>query len=139
VKYWDSSAIVPALGAQADGEERAALLKQDRDVTTWWGTRVECSAAVYRLRREEMIDERGLTQMLRRFESFFETCVEIEATEEVKARAIRLLRAHPLRAADALQLAAALVACREEPGSLPFVSSDQRLKSAAEKEGFTVF
>lgn len=138
MRYWDSSAIIPALGAQPDPEGRTALLEQDREVTTWWASKVECSAAFLRLRREEIVDEKGLTQLLRKLESFFEACVEIEATEEVRRRAIRLMRSHPLRAADALQLAAALVACRENPGSLPFVSGDQRLKSAAEKEGFTV-
>ncbi len=138
MRYWDSSAIVTALGEQTDAEGRAALLRQDGEATTWWASKVECPAAVYRLRREGVVDERGLTQLLRKLESFFETCVEIEATEEVRRRAIRLLRTHPLRAADALQLAAALVACRENPGSLPFVSSDQRLNTAAEQEGFTV-
>ena len=129
---------MPALGAQPDPEGRTALLGQDRDVTTWWASKVECSAALFRLRREEIVDERELTQLLRKLESFLEACVEIEAAEEVRRRAIRLMRSHPLRAADALQLAAALVACREEPASLSFVSGDRRLRTAAEKEGFTV-
>ena len=99
---------------------------------------MECTAALYRLRRQEIFAERELTQLLRRLDSLFETCVEIEATEEVRKRAMRLLRTHPLRAGDALQLAAALVACREDPASLPFVCGEQRLKTAAEREGFTV-
>ncbi|MFY9343542.1 MAG: hypothetical protein WAT39_13685 [Planctomycetota bacterium] len=53
-------------------------------------------------------------------------------------RARRLLANHPLRAADACQLAAALIACRERPDALGFVTLDSRLAEAARREGFTV-
>jgi uncharacterized protein len=138
VRYWDASAVVAALGTQPDPAGRTALLAEDGQAVSGWTTRVECASALFRLRREEAIDEAVLAQALKKMEAFFDTCHEVSASEEVRIRAIRLLRAHPLRAADALQLAAALVACREEPASLPFVSSDQRLKKAAEREGFTV-
>lgn len=42
------------------------------------------------------------------------------------------------RAADALQLAAAIVATEHAPASLPFVSLDERLNDAAAREGFQV-
>lgn len=45
---------------------------------------------------------------------------------------------HALRSADALQLAAALVACDERPRGETFVSLDERLRNAAQREGFTV-
>ncbi len=136
--YWDSSAIVRVLCAQQDPEGRPALLLKDGGVTTWWGSKVECAAALHRLRREKAFSEAELIQVLTKLETFFETCVEIEATEEVRKRAVRLLRTHPLRAGDAFQLAAALVASRESPDSLPFVGNDQRLNAAAAREGFLV-
>jgi len=46
-----------------------------------------------------------------------------------------LLRIHPLRAADSLQLAAALTVAEQEPSSLSFVCLDQRLAEAAIREG----
>jgi predicted nucleic acid-binding protein len=52
--------------------------------------------------------------------------------------AIRLLRVHPLRAADAVQLAAAVIAAEMRPTSLEFVTADRRLADAARKEGFAV-
>ncbi len=64
--------------------------------------------------------------------------VEIEPVEQVRRRAIRLLRLHPLHAADALQLAAALTAADEDPQRLDVVSSDDRLSAAARREGFRV-
>jgi hypothetical protein len=45
---------------------------------------------------------------------------------------------YPLRAADALQLAAALIWCNRHPRGKTFISGDERLLEAAEKEGFNV-
>ena len=58
--------------------------------------------------------------------------------EELAATALRLLASHPLRAADALQLAAALVWARGRPAGHELVSLDERLRTAATLEGFTV-
>jgi uncharacterized protein len=51
---------------------------------------------------------------------------------------VRFLRVHPLRAADALQLAAAFVAAERRPSSLDIVTLDDQLAAAARKEGFVV-
>jgi hypothetical protein len=48
----------------------------------------------------------------------------------------RVLRVHALRAADALQLAAALLVSEGNPGSLEVVTLDDRLLDAARREGF---
>jgi len=58
--------------------------------------------------------------------------------ETVRLRARRLLEVHALRAADALHLAAALVATEERPSVLDFVTFDERLAEAAEREGFSI-
>ena len=42
------------------------------------------------------------------------------------------------RAGDALQLAAAVIACDERTGLLPFVTLDDPLVEAARREGFRV-
>ena len=58
--------------------------------------------------------------------------------ERVKASARRLLRLHPLRAADALQLGAALAWADGAPEGLIVHTFDRRLAAAAEREGFRV-
>jgi predicted nucleic acid-binding protein len=63
---------------------------------------------------------------------------EIVAVEPVRRQAERLVGIHPLRAADALQLGAALVATDLNPSGLELVTLDERLAAAAEKEGFSV-
>jgi hypothetical protein len=62
----------------------------------------------------------------------------VEPTLALRDRAGRLLATHPLRAGDALQLAAALVWCREAPHETPFVCLDARLRDAARAEGFAI-
>jgi predicted nucleic acid-binding protein len=48
------------------------------------------------------------------------------------------MRVHPLRSADALQLAAAFVAAETRPATLAFLTLDERLAEAARKEGFAL-
>ncbi|HKR14727.1 MAG TPA: hypothetical protein VJT15_21850 [Pyrinomonadaceae bacterium] len=63
---------------------------------------------------------------------------EIQPSEEMRDRAERLLRIHRLRAADALQLAAALVWCEDHPRGRTLIGADGNLSEAAGAEGFTV-
>ena len=51
---------------------------------------------------------------------------------------MRFLRVHSLGAADALQLAATYIAAERRPPSLELITIDERLSSAARKEGFVV-
>lgn len=76
-----------------------------------------------------------MRQILR---TLHETWTEVEPANAVREQAGRILRLHPLRAADALQLAAALVWCQGDPLQQEFVCLDQRLRVAARREGFTV-
>ena len=63
---------------------------------------------------------------------------EVLPSVDVRDQAIRLLRVHKLRAADAIQLAAAIVAADFQPGRLEFVTLDRNQGTAADKEGFRV-
>lgn len=63
---------------------------------------------------------------------------EIHASESLHRTAVRLLKTHPLRAGDALQLGAGLVASNFEAHSVHFLTEGARLKQAAEREGFIV-
>jgi predicted nucleic acid-binding protein len=58
--------------------------------------------------------------------------------DSIRETAVRLLRVHPLRATDALQLAAAFVAAERTPSSLQIVTLDDRLAAVARKEGFRI-
>jgi uncharacterized protein len=63
---------------------------------------------------------------------------EVNATAAVRKIALRSLRTHPLRAADSMQLAAALALEAGGCGNLAFASADQRFCTASELEGLEI-
>jgi hypothetical protein len=88
-------------------------------------------SAIARLAREGRLDTTAETKVRTDLSDLFLGVAEIEPTEEVRARAEWCLSVHPLRAADALQLAAALVWAKDRPAGMRFVSLDVRLREAA--------
>lgn len=98
----------------------------------WWGTSVECISALARLEREGAMSPRDVGMAQARLRALAQAWHEVQPLERVRARAERLLRVHPLRAADALQLAAAIEAAAGSPTE--FVCLDRRLGEAASRE-----
>ncbi len=138
MKYWDSSALVALLVEEPQSAERRATIREDPVVVTWWGSRIECASALNRLERERRFEGDGFDRSMDQLGLLAASWIEIEPLGQVRKRAMRLLRLHPLRAADALQLAAALAAADEDPQQLDLVCGDDRLSGAAHREGFTV-
>jgi uncharacterized protein len=137
VKFWDSSAILPLLLDERASASVAAVYEDDERQIVWCLTEVEAVSALARRERQggKPVDvERARTTL----KILSERWEEVTSVESVRTRAIRLLGTHGLRAADALQLAAALVFCDERTESLPFVCLDDRLAEAARKEMFPV-
>ena len=104
----------------------------------WWGTPVEVAAALARREREGLLTADDVTAALTTVHSLADSWHEIVPSDSIRRTAERLLRAHPLRTADSLQLAAALIAADHDPLSLEFVCLDGRLTRAAQREGFVV-
>jgi uncharacterized protein len=136
--FWDSSALVPVLVAEARSAELIALLRTDRAPAIWWGSPVECQSALQRRRREAILSPARLADALGRLARLVEDVDIVAPTARLRERAGRLLGGHPLRAADALQLAAAFVWSGEEAPGEAFVCLDERLRDAARREGFEV-
>jgi uncharacterized protein len=95
-------------------------------------------SALARLEREERLDASDLGDALARLDELAAGWIEIQPVQRVRQSALRLLRVHPLRAGDALQLAAAIAAAEDHPSTMPFVTLDERLALAAQREGFRV-
>jgi predicted nucleic acid-binding protein len=138
VRYWDTSAIVPLLVGEAMSATVQEAFRADPDVVTWWGTAVECVSALARLEREAAVDAADLRRATERLDALELAWAEVVPSDQVRGLAARLLRVHPLRAGDALQLAAALVAAEGHPSSVAMVTLDERLAVAAEREGLKV-
>ncbi|MCJ7547485.1 MAG: type II toxin-antitoxin system VapC family toxin [Deltaproteobacteria bacterium] len=138
MKFWDSSAIIPLCLQEPNSEQVRAALKTDEDIVVWWTTRIECLSALELRQREGALPAE--TQLKARAVLFALATAwsEVLPGERVRQRAERLLAIHPLRAADALQLAAALIWSEEAPQGLEVVCLDKNLREGALKEGFTV-
>ena len=138
MNFWDTSALV-ALGVDEPHREHAlGVLTGDDRMAVWWGTTVEYVAAVSRREREGILATAEASELLARLHALSRAWYEVQPDRRVKELAERLLRVHPLRAADGLQLAAALAAAEEVPSSIGFVCFDARLNQAASRKGFAL-
>jgi predicted nucleic acid-binding protein len=136
MNFWDSSALVPLLVTEASSDLRRKQYDVDPWAVVWFGTLAEIESSLVRRQRDGQLPADVEHAARKRLHEMTKQWTEVTPTTEVRARAIRLLRVHPLRAADAFQLAAALIFCREQPQHLPFLTADQRLRTAAALEGF---
>lgn len=138
MNFWDASAIVPLLVEEASSSRLRSLAARDSDMFVWWGSEIECISALARRERDGALDALAMITALERLQRLARMWNEIDPTDAVREAAARFVRVHTLRAADALQLAAAFIAAEQRPKSLSMVSLDQRLATAARKEGFGV-
>lgn len=139
MRYWDSSAMVPLLVAEPSSEKMRTSLRADSEMLAWWGSPLECISALSRKERQGALSSEAMIEGLARLKELQAQWIEIEPHEKVRELARRLIRIHQLRAADSLQLAAAMIGSEQESYSLDFICFDDRLRVAAEREGFPVY
>lgn len=137
MRFWDTSAVAPLLVEEPNTPRVRELIERDEEMAAWWATPVECWSALARLRREGSIASETEDAADQQLEMLRSAWYEVLPSEEVRLYARRLLRVHGLRAADGLQLAAALVWSANTDGQ-EFVSFDIRLREAARLEGFAI-
>ena len=138
MKYWDSSALVPLCVDEAASPRMLELYRADPVVITWWGSEIECVSAFARLEREDAMSAAMVSAAVDRLKGLRSAWHEVQPSQALRDAATRLLRVHPLRAADAVQLSSAIIASDHEPSAVELVTLDARLASAARREGFAV-
>jgi hypothetical protein len=138
MKFWDSSAIIPLCIDQEKSGELKKLAKKDSGIVCWWGTWAECHSAFSRLYREKILNEKTLVYSQKILVRLREAWLQIEPSIEMMNTVKHVLYSQPLKAADSLQLTAALVWCDHKPDDHEFVCLDSHLSKAARLESFTV-
>lgn len=138
MRFWDSSAIIPLCLKESSSEAVQGVMKEDEDIVVWWTTHTECLSALSRRKREGVLTSDDDAKARAVLDALASAWSEIQPTETVRLRAERLLATHPLRTADAFQLAASLIWAQETPRGLEFVCLDHNLREAALKEGFSI-
>jgi len=135
LRFWDTSALVALLADEPRSAIAREALLADREIAAWWATRVECASAVRRRERDRSLVGPAVAQALERLRSLAASWYELLPGDALRASAERSLAVHSLRAADALQLAAALE-WRGSTAEAELVCFDERLRDAAAREGF---
>lgn len=135
--FWDASALVPLCIQEAASHHAESRLREFAPVV-WWGSLVEVSSAICRLRRQGEITESEKHGAASRLQLLSNSWREILPDDQVRSVATQLLDRNVLRAADSLQLAAALVWCGQHPAKRSFICGDRRLSEAASLAGFSV-
>ena len=138
MKFWDTSALVALSLKEAQSTPLRKIAEEDGAIVVWWVTLVECYSAFARLRRDNILTRAQEDQARQGVASLAAGWTEVEPSQRIRETATRLLLLHPLRAADALQLAAGLFWADGRAAGQHFVSLDERLREAAQREGFEV-
>jgi predicted nucleic acid-binding protein len=133
--FWDTSALVPLCVRQSMTPNVVARYKTS-DIVVWWTTPVEIASALARLVRMRQISPSDCAKARKLAHVLADSWSVIQPSDALRARAVQLVDRYDLRAADSLQLAAALEWCEEVPQGRVFLTADERLREAALLTGF---
>lgn len=115
---------------------QAIALYKTYDAVVWWATPVEIAGALARLLRMKQLDSADWTKSRRLATTLADSWSVIQPSDALRAKATQLVDGYDLRAADALQLAAALEWCQDVPQGRVLLTADQKLRDAAMLNGF---
>jgi hypothetical protein len=135
--FWDSSALIP-LCLREPKTPACEALRIQFGLVVWWAAFVEIRSGIARGVRSGRLDGSQYGEALRRLSLLRTIWDDILPSNDVRELAADLLDQYDLRAADSMQLAAALLWCSRKPAGRTFICSDQKLCDAAEAAGFTV-
>ena len=130
--------MLPLIFTEATSEKMTNLARDDGDITVWWGTWAECAVAISRLRQEDVLTEESEQDVRAVLDDLAADWAEVDPENDMRLLASLLSKDHPLKTADALQLAAALRWCEGDTVGAGFVCLDKRLRHAAQAEGFEI-
>jgi predicted nucleic acid-binding protein len=135
--FWDTSALIPLCVRQRQSSQ-ANLLYSAYGIAVWWATPVEMISGLTRLERMMEIRHDHFLAGKQRAQELADIWDSVCPSRAIAAQACSLLEQHPLSAADALQLAAALEYFAHIVDGSVFITADQRLANAARQTGFTI-
>ncbi len=135
--FWDTSALVPLCVRQPATPRVISAYKRYK-VVIWWATPVEIASALARLMRVNQLDADDWAKARRLVKSLADSWSVVQPSDAIRRRAAELVDGYDLRAADSLQLAAALQWCESQPRGRIFLTLDHKLREAALLSGFDV-
>jgi predicted nucleic acid-binding protein len=138
IVYFDTSALLKRYVAEADSDAVAALWKKATKMAASQILYGELAAAFARRRRELPASAAALDQAQQTFRNDWTGILRIPVDDEINRRVDELLTRHPLRGADAIHLASALLVRDALKQPVTFACADLKLVAAARAEGLDV-
>lgn len=136
-RYFDASALVKRYVREVGSTMVRRLLASGIPASSRL-SEVEVASGIIRRAREGAFTTHHRDRILAALQRDVPALAIVEMIPEITADARALLRRHPLRAGDAIQLASCLYLQRQLGEPVPFVAFDRRLLEAAQAEGLTV-
>ena len=133
--FWDASALVPLCVHQNITPSVVSLYRSYQAVV-WWATPVEIASALARLLRTREIDSGEWAKARHVAVALADERTVVQPSNALRSNAAQLVDRCDLKAADAMQLAAALEWCESIPEDRVFLTSDHKLREAATLSGF---
>mgnify|MGYP001028062375 FL=1 len=133
--FWATSAVIPLVIDEPTTGRLREVWQRDPGMVVWWGTSVECASALARVGRDGVVPDKDVDVARALLQTIASSWTEVLPTDGVREHAGRILLRHPLRAADALQIGAAMVWANDRPRGHPFCTRDTRLAEVARLEG----
>jgi uncharacterized protein len=134
--FWDTSALVPLCVRQSNTPHAMALYKRYQAVV-WWATSVEIASALARLVRMQLLAPADWAKARHLASRLADTWSVIQPFDVIRTKATKIIERYDLRAAGALQMAAALEWCQDTPRGRVLLMGDDRLLQAATLVGFS--
>ena len=105
-------------------------------MVVWWATPVEIASVLRRLVRMKQLTPDEWVTSRRLALDLAEAWQIVQPSNVLRNNAAQLVNRYDLKAADAMQLAAALEWCENLPQDRIFLTADQKLRQAATLTGF---
>jgi uncharacterized protein len=136
--FFDASAVVPLCLAQTSSQMARRHYRTFSRQVVATTTLIEAASAVYRAVRLGLLAPTRVKSAMERLSQLDKRWTEIELTVGARNLGVAMLAHYDLRAGDAVQLASALIWCKEQPRNRPFVCFDHRLAASAAQAGFDI-
>jgi uncharacterized protein len=138
IVYFDTSALVKRYLVEEGSPAVEALWNETTRVVASEILYDEMAATFARKRREVPADAEGIEKARANFRAEWPSLRRVAVNDDVHHRVDELLARHPLRGADAIHLASALLVHEALQQPLTFACADAKLVAAARAEGLDV-
>jgi len=138
IVFFDTSALLKRYVTEVDSDAVALLWKNATSIAASHILYAELAAAFARRRRELPATVDALDQAQQTFRQDWPTIHRVPVDDAIDRRLDDLLSRHPLRGADAIHLASALLVRDALQQPVTFACADIKLVTAARAEGLGV-